>query len=146
VCCYFCISAGDGACVGGRAAQGCKAPTREAVCVGSHVSLVDAVFAALVQGYATLCKTGEACAWRRCLSPPSSSGLGESWLFPEDLAPFTRRPLLLVVDSEHARAFRCMANRERSYPACCLMSPPAQPPDVRDLKPHSMLKASVKYA
>jgi hypothetical protein len=70
-------------------------------------------------------------ARRRCLSPPSSSGAGESWLFPEDLAPFTRRPLLVVVDSEHARAFRSLATRERSYPACCLMSPPAQPPDVR---------------
>ena len=67
----------------------------------------------------------------RCLSPPSSSGLDESYLYPEDILPHTRRPLFLVIDSDNSRAFRSCAGRERSYPPCCLMSPISQPPGVR---------------
>jgi len=67
----------------------------------------------------------------RCLSPPSSSGLDESYLYPEDILPHTRRPLFLVVDSDNSRTFRSLAGRERSYPPCCLMSPISQPDGVR---------------
>lgn len=65
-----------------------------------------------------------------CLCPPSSSGLDDSFLYPEDLLPFTRRPLFVVIDANSSRGFARIHGRERGYPACCLMSPPQQPPEV----------------
>ncbi|KAK9806282.1 hypothetical protein WJX72_008437 [[Myrmecia] bisecta] len=65
-----------------------------------------------------------------CLMPPTSSGLGESYVYPEDILPFTRRPLFLVVDSDNSRVFGSIEGQERSYSAVCLMSPTQQPPEV----------------
>ena len=78
----------------------------------------------------------------RCLCPPSSSGLDESYLYPEDILPHTRRPLFLVVDSDNSRAFRSIAGRERGYPSCCLMSPLQQPPEVTPSYPFPLPRAA----
>ena len=65
-----------------------------------------------------------------CISPPTSSGADESWLYPEDLLPFTRRPMFLIVDASNSRVFTVLQEQQRGYPVCCVLSPQQQPPEV----------------
>ncbi|KAL6844667.1 hypothetical protein ACP4OV_025326 [Aristida adscensionis] len=55
---------------------------------------------------------------------PRGSG-GPNNLYPEDLIPFTRYPLFLVIDSENSHAFKAGAihNAEKGEPAALLLSP-----------------------
>ncbi|KAL6656176.1 hypothetical protein ACP70R_007002 [Stipagrostis hirtigluma subsp. patula] len=55
---------------------------------------------------------------------PRGSG-GPNNLYPEDLIPFTRYPLFLVIDSENSHAFKAAAihNAEKGEPAALLLSP-----------------------
>lgn len=62
-----------------------------------------------------------------CLSPPKTTQLHETLLFPEDLLPLTRRQLFLIVDSDISRDMNRINGRELSYPALVLMSPLHRP-------------------
>ncbi|KAL5200840.1 hypothetical protein ABZP36_035194 [Zizania latifolia] len=53
---------------------------------------------------------------------PRGSG-GPNNLYPEDLIPFTRYPLFLVIDSENSHAFKVIHNSEKGEPAALLLSP-----------------------
>ncbi|KAK3133590.1 hypothetical protein QOZ80_6AG0538400 [Eleusine coracana subsp. coracana] len=53
---------------------------------------------------------------------PRGSG-GPNNLYPEDLIPFTRYPLFLVIDSENSHAFKAIHNAEKGEPAAILLSP-----------------------
>lgn len=52
-------------------------------------------------------------------------------LHPADLIPFTRKPLFLIVDSDHSIEFRSMPN-VFDQPVMCLMSPIEYPSSVQD--------------
>jgi len=49
--------------------------------------------------------------------------------YPQDLMPFTRRPMFIIVDSDNALAFLSMANIF-GVPLMVLASPSAQPPEI----------------
>ncbi|CAI5512765.1 unnamed protein product [Closterium sp. Naga37s-1] len=48
-------------------------------------------------------------------------------LLPADILPFTRRPLVLIVDSDNSAAFQWLGGRERGEPCAMLLSPRLQP-------------------
>ncbi|CAI5460615.1 unnamed protein product [Closterium sp. Yama58-4] len=48
-------------------------------------------------------------------------------LLPADILPFTRRPLVLIVDSDNSAAFQWLSGRERGEPCAMLLSPRLQP-------------------
>ncbi|KAI8647743.1 hypothetical protein BD408DRAFT_407738 [Parasitella parasitica] len=52
-------------------------------------------------------------------------------LHPADLIPFTRKPLFLIVDSDHSTEFKGMPN-VFDQPVMCLMSPVEYPSSVQD--------------
>ncbi|CAO3671664.1 unnamed protein product [Rhizopus stolonifer] len=52
-------------------------------------------------------------------------------LHPADLVPYTRKPLFLIVDSDHSTGFRTMTNIF-DQPLMCLMSPEEYPSSVQD--------------
>ncbi|CAG8657487.1 3272_t:CDS:2, partial [Paraglomus occultum] len=52
-------------------------------------------------------------------------------LHPNDLVPFTRKPLFLIVDSPNSTAFSSFP-RVFDQPFCCLMSPTEYPPSITD--------------
>lgn len=60
------------------------------------------------------------------VSPPSVH-----CLHPADLVPFTRKPLFLIVDSDHSTEFKHMPN-VFDQPVMCLMSPVEYPSSVQD--------------
>ncbi|GAN04857.1 protein SCAI-like isoform X2 [Mucor ambiguus] len=60
------------------------------------------------------------------ISPPSVH-----CLHPADLVPFTRKPLFLIVDSDHSTEFKHMPN-VFDQPVMCLMSPVEYPSSVQD--------------
>ncbi|XP_078163281.1 signal transducer, putative (DUF3550/UPF0682) [Carex rostrata] len=62
------------------------------------------------------------------LGPRGNGGL--NYLFPEDLVPFTRSPLFLIVDSENSHAFKVIHGAERGEPAAMLLSPSVSPSDL----------------
>eukprot|EP00850_Spirogloea_muscicola_P007799 SM000040S14811 [mRNA] locus=s40:550251:554668:+ [translate_table: standard] len=66
--------------------------------------------------------------WR---SAQQHSCAGDSYLLPSDLLPFTRRPLLLIVDSESSAAFEAISGEERGEPAALLLSAVLQPVNLR---------------
>ncbi|URE07220.1 hypothetical protein MUK42_19836, partial [Musa troglodytarum] len=64
-------------------------------------------------------------------NPNSSSKLGHylclgsqasNNLYPEDLVPFTRKPLFLVIDSDNSRAFKTIHGAERGEASALLLS------------------------
>ncbi|KAJ1702577.1 hypothetical protein LUZ63_002356 [Rhynchospora breviuscula] len=61
------------------------------------------------------------------LGPRGNGGM--NYLFPEDLVPFTRIPLFLIVDSGNSHAFKVLHGAERGEPAAMLLSPSASPSD-----------------
>ncbi|XP_008805899.2 protein SCAI homolog [Phoenix dactylifera] len=56
-----------------------------------------------------------------CLGPRGSGGFNN--LYPEDLLPFTRRPLFLIIDSDNSHAFKAIHGAERGEAAALLLSP-----------------------
>ena len=52
-------------------------------------------------------------------------------LHPADLIPFTRKPLFLIIDSDHSIKFKGMPN-VFDQPVMCLMSPISYPSSVQD--------------
>ncbi|KAG9138510.1 hypothetical protein Leryth_012796 [Lithospermum erythrorhizon] len=53
---------------------------------------------------------------------PCKNG-GANFLYPDDLIPFTRRPLLLIIDSDNSHAFKVLHGAERGETAALLLSP-----------------------
>ncbi|XP_072979939.1 uncharacterized protein [Typha angustifolia] len=56
---------------------------------------------------------------------PRGSG-GSNNLYPEDLIPFTRSPLFLIIDSDNSQAFKVIHGNERGEAAALLISPGRQ--------------------
>ncbi|ONK74137.1 uncharacterized protein A4U43_C03F3150 [Asparagus officinalis] len=56
-----------------------------------------------------------------CLGSRGSGGLNN--LYPEDLIPFTRRPLFVIIDSDNSQAFKVLHGAERGETAALLLSP-----------------------
>ncbi|BBN04326.1 hypothetical protein MPTK1_3g03670 [Marchantia polymorpha subsp. ruderalis] len=56
---------------------------------------------------------------------------GINFLYPSDLLPFTRRPLVIVIDSDNSPAFEVISGQERGESAALLLSPTLQPVDDR---------------
>ncbi|KAJ0984584.1 hypothetical protein J5N97_002940 [Dioscorea zingiberensis] len=58
-----------------------------------------------------------------CLTfgPRGSRGLDN--LYPDDLIPFTRSPLFMIIDSDNSQAFKSIHGAERGEPAALLLSP-----------------------
>ncbi|KAJ3676927.1 hypothetical protein LUZ60_002651 [Juncus effusus] len=56
-----------------------------------------------------------------CLGPRGNGD--ENILYPEDIIPFTRIPLFLIIDSENSQAFKVINGKERSEPVAMLLSP-----------------------
>ncbi|XP_054785396.1 LOW QUALITY PROTEIN: uncharacterized protein LOC129291868 [Prosopis cineraria] len=54
--------------------------------------------------------------------------LGLNSIYPSDFLPFTRRPLLLVIDSESSEAFKAIAGKEKGESVAMLLSPSCLPP------------------
>uniref|UniRef100_A0A1J3GWZ2 Protein SCAI n=1 Tax=Noccaea caerulescens TaxID=107243 RepID=A0A1J3GWZ2_NOCCA len=60
-----------------------------------------------------------------------SHGLtGSSCIYPSDLVPFTRKPLFLIIDSDHSTVFKNICGAEKGEPAALLLSPSHTPPLV----------------
>uniref|UniRef100_A0A1J3DIX6 Protein SCAI n=1 Tax=Noccaea caerulescens TaxID=107243 RepID=A0A1J3DIX6_NOCCA len=60
-----------------------------------------------------------------------SHGLtGSSCIYPSDLVPFTRKPLFLIIDSDHSAVFKNICGAEKGEPAALLLSPSHTPPLV----------------
>lgn len=53
---------------------------------------------------------------------PSRNG-GSNNLYPDDIIPFTRRPLFLIIDSDNSHAFKVLHGAERGETAALLLSP-----------------------
>ncbi|XP_028803420.1 protein SCAI isoform X2 [Neltuma alba] len=53
---------------------------------------------------------------------------GLNCIYPSDFLPFTRRPLLLVIDSESSEAFKAIAGKEKGESVAMLLSPGCLPP------------------
>ncbi|WOL08730.1 hypothetical protein Cni_G17483 [Canna indica] len=52
----------------------------------------------------------------------SQGSEGSNNLYPEDLIPFTRKPLFLVIDSDNSRAFKTIHGAERGEAAALVLS------------------------
>ncbi|XP_010512066.1 PREDICTED: protein SCAI [Camelina sativa] len=58
-----------------------------------------------------------------------SHGLtGSSYIYPSDLVPFTRKPLFIIIDSDHSTVFKNICGAEKGEPAALLLSPSHAPP------------------
>ncbi|KAI4353768.1 hypothetical protein L6164_002696 [Bauhinia variegata] len=53
---------------------------------------------------------------------------GLNCIYPSDFLPFTRRPLLLVIDSDRSEAFKVIAGAEKGESVAMLLSPNCSPP------------------
>ncbi|XP_014516666.1 protein SCAI [Vigna radiata var. radiata] len=71
-----------------------------------------------------------------CSSPQNESGCihlgshgerGSNCVYPSDFLPFTRRPLLLVIDNDNSNAFKVIADAEKGEPVAMLLSPSCSP-------------------
>nr|XP_009409282.1 PREDICTED: protein SCAI-like [Musa acuminata subsp. malaccensis] len=51
-----------------------------------------------------------------------SQGTGGSNLYPEDLIPFTRKPLFLIIDGENSQSFKTIHGAERGETSALLLS------------------------
>ncbi len=105
-----------------------------------------------VGGVATMNTSANAAAKRL---PESSDGSGTSaqinshCLYPQDLSPFTRKPMFVVVDSNNSAAFKDLSS-VFGKPLVTLLSPAEHPSSLKDISPlgslftlflHSPLKA-----
>lgn len=66
---------------------------------------------------------------------PRGSG-GFNILYPEDLIPFTRRPLFIIIDSDNSQAFKVLHGAERGETAALLLSPEKPSSISSDLTPN----------
>ncbi|XP_057453754.1 uncharacterized protein LOC130745481 isoform X2 [Lotus japonicus] len=62
---------------------------------------------------------------------------GSNCIYPSDFLPFTRRPLLLVIDNDNSKAFKVIAEAEKGKPVAMLLSPSCTPPVEFDFSHHS---------
>ncbi|XP_027334106.1 protein SCAI isoform X2 [Abrus precatorius] len=52
---------------------------------------------------------------------------GSNCIYPSDFLPFTRRPLLLVIDNDSSKAFKVIAGAEKGESVAMLLSPSCSP-------------------
>ncbi|KAG4393484.1 hypothetical protein GLYMA_03G097700v4 [Glycine max] len=52
---------------------------------------------------------------------------GSNCIYPSDFVPFTRRPLLLVIDNDNSKAFKVIAEAEKGESVAMLLSPSCSP-------------------
>ncbi|KAG5009717.1 hypothetical protein JHK87_018232 [Glycine soja] len=52
---------------------------------------------------------------------------GSNCIYPSDFLPFTRRPLLLVIDNDNSKAFKDIAEAEKGESVAMLLSPSCSP-------------------
>ncbi|PKA53160.1 hypothetical protein AXF42_Ash009890 [Apostasia shenzhenica] len=64
-----------------------------------------------------------------CLWLGSKGSAGVNNLYPEDLIPFTRKPLFIIIDSENSHAFKEIHGSEKGEAAALLLSP-RRPPSI----------------
>lgn len=65
-----------------------------------------------------------------CLQFGNRNNGGSNCIYPCDLLPFTRRPLVLIVDSDSSLAFEAIHGAEKGEPAALLLSPRSLAPTV----------------
>ncbi|XP_020589328.1 protein SCAI isoform X2 [Phalaenopsis equestris] len=65
-----------------------------------------------------------------CLGSRGSGGVNN--LYPDDLIPFTRKPLFIIIDSENSHSFKKIHGSERGEAAALLLSP-RRPSSVSDV-------------
>lgn len=63
-----------------------------------------------------------------CLYMGTRRNGGLNCIYPCDLIPFTRRPLLIIIDSDGSKAFKAIKGAEKGEPAAILLSPCSSPP------------------
>ncbi|XP_061360062.1 uncharacterized protein LOC133304096 isoform X2 [Gastrolobium bilobum] len=62
---------------------------------------------------------------------------GSNCIYPSDFLPFTRRPLLLVIDNDDSKAYKVIAEAEKGESVAMLLSPSCSPPIASDYSYHS---------
>ncbi|CAI8608315.1 unnamed protein product [Vicia faba] len=67
-----------------------------------------------------------------CLNFGSRGDKGSNCIYPSDFLPFTRRPLLLVIDNENSKAFKVIAEASKGESVAMLLSPSRLPPIASD--------------
>ncbi|KAL5063294.1 hypothetical protein RYX36_025031 [Vicia faba] len=67
-----------------------------------------------------------------CLNFGSRGDKGSNCICPSDFLPFTRRPLLLVIDNENSKAFKVIAEATKGESVAMLLSPSRLPPIASD--------------
>ncbi|KAL5055155.1 hypothetical protein RYX36_035837 [Vicia faba] len=67
-----------------------------------------------------------------CLNFGSRGDKGSNCICPSDFLPFTRRPLLLVIDNENSKAFKVIAEASKGESVAMLLSPSRLPPIASD--------------
>ncbi|MED6110107.1 hypothetical protein PIB30_039916 [Stylosanthes scabra] len=68
------------------------------------------------------------------LGPHGDGGL--NCVYPSDFLPFTRRPLLLVIDNDNSKAFKVISGAEKGESIAMLLSPSCSPPTASDSSSH----------
>ncbi|MED6186154.1 hypothetical protein PIB30_064085 [Stylosanthes scabra] len=61
---------------------------------------------------------------------------GSNCVYPSDFLPFTRRPLLLVIDNDNSKAFKVISGAEKGESIAMLLSPSCSPPIASDSSSH----------
>ncbi|XP_015947694.1 uncharacterized protein LOC107472702 isoform X1 [Arachis duranensis] len=61
---------------------------------------------------------------------------GPNCVYPSDFLPFTRRPLLLVIDNDNSKAFKVISGAEKGESIAMLLSPSCSPPIASDSSSH----------
>ncbi|KAJ1399397.1 Protein SCAI [Sesbania bispinosa] len=72
-----------------------------------------------------------------CIYFGSHGDRGSNCLYPSDFIPFTRRPLLLVIDNDNSKAFKVIAESEKGESVAMLLSPSCSPPMASNCSRHS---------
>lgn len=67
-----------------------------------------------------------------CINLGSRGDRGSNSIYPSDFLPFTRRPLLLIIDNENSKAFKVITEAEKGESVAMLLSPSRLPPFVSD--------------
>ncbi|XP_004510175.1 uncharacterized protein [Cicer arietinum] len=57
---------------------------------------------------------------------------GSNCIYPSDFLPFTRRPLLLVIDNDNSKAFKVITGAKKGESVAMLLSPSCLPPIASD--------------
>ncbi|KAL2319396.1 hypothetical protein Fmac_028365 [Flemingia macrophylla] len=62
-----------------------------------------------------------------CINFGPRGDRGSNCIYPSDFLPFTRRPLLLVIDNDNSKAFKVIAEAEKGESVAMLLSPSCSP-------------------